>query len=68
MCSKPQIQHKSTSRPNFAIIPNSFNIKNMPNLTAPSELLENPKLKLKNWKNKSKFGNLGLHRGKLGAP
>ena len=27
MLSKPQIHHKSNPRPNFAIIPNSFDIK-----------------------------------------
>ena len=40
MFSKSQIHHKSTLRPNFAIVPNSFNIKNMPNLTAPQNCLK----------------------------
>ena len=37
---QPQDQRQQ-GRPNFVIIPNSFDIKNMPNLTAPSESPEN---------------------------
>ena len=47
MFSKPQNHHKSTPRLNFAIIPNSFDIKNTPNPTAPSESPENPQINLK---------------------
>ena len=45
MFSKFQIHHKSPPRLNSAIIQNSSDIKNMPNLTAPSEFPENPQIK-----------------------
>ena len=45
--SKPQIHHKSLPRPNFAVIPSSFDIKNMPDLTPPSELPENIEIQFK---------------------
>ena len=48
MFSKPQNHHKSTPRPNFAIISNSFDIKDMPNLTASSESPENPQIEFTN--------------------
>ena len=50
MFSKAQIHLKSPPRPNFAIIPPPFNIKNMPDPTPPSELPENPKIKFKNYR------------------
>ena len=51
MCSKPKNLHKSTSSPNSGIIPNSFDIKNMPNLTAPPESFQNLQIKFKDHKN-----------------
>ena len=48
MFSKPQSRQKSTPRPNFDIIPPPFDIKNMPNLTAPLQLPEKPQIQLKN--------------------
>ena len=50
MFSKAQIHHKSPPRPNSTIIPNSFDIKNMPNPTAPSEPPVNPQIKFENHK------------------
>ena len=68
MFSKPQIHHKSPPRPNSTMIPNSFDIKNMPNLTAPPESPENPKIKFKNQKLYEKIGNLCPNQRKLGDP
>ena len=66
MFSKPQSHHKSTPTPNFTIIPNSFDVKNMPNLAAPSEFPGNLQIQFTNYK-KSKNeiwvsiqGNSGL--------
>ena len=47
MFSKPQNHHNSTSKPNFAIIPYSFDIKNMPNPTAPPDFPQTPRVNLK---------------------
>ena len=60
MCSKPQIHRKPTSRPNFAIIPPTFDVKNMPNLTPPSELVENLHLQFQNYKTSSNNWDLTL--------
>ena len=68
MFLKSQHHHKSPPRPNFAIILNSTDIKDMPSLTAPSKLSENLQIQFKNHKKYSKFGKFGLHAGKLGAP
>ena len=55
MFSKPQNHHKSTPKPNSAIIPNSFNIKNMRNLTAPPESPEHPQIIFNNHKKQIKI-------------
>ena len=68
MFSKPQNHHKSPPRPNSTIIPNSFDIKNMPNPTAPPKSPENLQIQFKNYKNQSKNCKLGVLPGKLGAP
>ena len=57
MCSKPQNRHKSAPRPNFDIIPPPFDVKNMPNLTAPSELFENLQIKFESYKQIEKWGS-----------
>ena len=59
MFQNPQIHHKSTPRPNFAIIPNSFDIKNMPNLTAPSESAENLQFKFAYYNKYTTFSKFG---------
>ena len=58
MFSKSQIQHKSTPRPKSAVIPNSFNIKNTPNLTAPPKPPQNLQIKFQNSENYLKFGKM----------
>ena len=60
--------NKSTSRPNFAIIPNSFDIKNTPNLTAPPESPEDLQNKFKNHKTNIFFVKICVPPGKLGGP
>ena len=65
---KPQNHHKSTPIPNSAIIPNSFDIKNMPDLTAHSKPSPNHEIQFKDYKQYSKNGDLGVHPRKLGAP
>ena len=56
--SKSQNHHKSTARPNFTIIPNSFDIKKHANPTAPSESPQKPKIKFEHQKKSLKFGKL----------
>ena len=68
MFSNPQNHHNSPPRPISTIIPNSFNIKNTPNPTAPSESPETPKIKFKNHKKYVKFGKMCLLPRKLGDP
>ena len=64
MFSKTHIHLNSTCRLNFEIIPNPFGIK-MPNLTAPSELPQNPQVQFESYKKNGKFG---LHPAKLVGP
>ena len=48
MFSKPQNHHKSPPRPNFAIIPNSFDIKNHTQPHGTLRIPENLQIKFKN--------------------
>ena len=68
MFPKPQNHHKSTPRPNFAIIPNSFDIKNMPNPTPPSKPPQAPQIESKNHKTYFKFVKMCAVPEKLAAP
>ena len=42
MFSTAQNHHEATSRTNLGMFPIPIHIKNVPNLTPPSELVENP--------------------------
>ena len=55
-----QNYYKLTSRASFHIVPTPFDVKNMPNLTPPSELFANSQFKFKNHKQNIKFGKFGL--------
>ena len=56
--------HKCTPKPNFGIISTPFDIKNMPNLTPLSKLLQNHEIKLK-IRRKKRYEKLQFHQGKL---
>ena len=55
----PEIDPQTEVRNNSTIVPNSFGIKNMPNLTTPSELPEDLKKQFKNYKQKYIIWQIG---------
>ena len=67
MFSKPQNHPKPPPRPNSAIIPNPFDIKNTLNPTAPSESPENPQIQFANYNKYLKIGFLVFGGGSEGA-
>ena len=68
MFSKPQNHHKSPPIPNFAIIPNAFDIKKHAQPHSTPRFPPKPANSISSYRKYLKFDKFCLHPRKLGDP